>query len=80
MISRKNKLLAAAAGMVALIATVAVARTVHTHTNVATPAQVSGKVTGTTPAQTTPLAHHGILTCGMALDSDCEKFETFMPM
>jgi hypothetical protein len=77
MISRKIKFFSAAAA--ALIATVAVARTVHMH--VAPPdAHASGKVTGTTCSQITPPHRHGIIVCGMALDSDCEKLEMLLPM
>jgi len=79
MISRKAKFFSTAAAAVALIATVAVAHTVHTHT-VANHAHISaGKVTSAPPAQTTP-APHGAIACGMALDADCEKLETLLPM
>jgi hypothetical protein len=82
MITRKAKFLSAAAAAFALVATVSVARTVHTHTVPTDPAQVTtGKVIGTAPAQTTtPAPRHGIIVCGMALDSDCEKIETLLPM
>ncbi|MGB6416861.1 MAG: hypothetical protein WBF50_09715 [Pseudolabrys sp.] len=82
MITRKTKFLSAAAAALALVATVSVARTVHTHTVPTDPAQVTtGKVIGTAPAQTTtPAPRHGIIVCGMALDSDCEKIETLLPM
>jgi hypothetical protein len=81
MISRKIRFLTAAAATVALIATVSVAHTVHTHMAPADRAHVAtGKVTGTAPAQTMPAARHGPIACGMALDSDCEKFETLLPM
>jgi len=81
MISRKMKFLSAAACVLALIATVAVARTVHTHALSADHPRVSsGKVIGSVPAQTTPPRRHGIIVCGMAIDSDCEKIETLLPM
>jgi hypothetical protein len=81
MITRKIKLMSAAAAAVALVATVSVAHTVHTHMAPADREHVTtGKVTGTTPAQTTPAPRHGVIACGMALDSDCEKFETLLPM
>ena len=81
MITRKIKFLSAAAAAVALVATVSVAHTVHTHTAPADRAHVTtGKVTGTAPAQTTPAPRHGTIACGMALDSDCEKFEALLPM
>ena len=80
MISRKAKFLSAV--VVALIATIAVARTVHTnHAVPAGPHASHGKVIGTAPSPTTttPPAH-GIIVCGMALDSDCEKLEMLLPM
>ncbi|HYC16035.1 MAG TPA: hypothetical protein VEC94_02420 [Pseudolabrys sp.] len=79
MLSRKTKFLSAAVGVLALIATVAVARTVHTHTTSAEQPRVStDKVIGTAPTQTTPARRHGIIVCGMAIDSDCEKIEAPM--
>jgi hypothetical protein len=81
MLSNKPKFLSAAAAVAVLIATVAVARTVHTHTVPADQAHVTtGKIVGTPPAQTTPTPPHGVIACGMALDSDCEKLETLLPM
>jgi hypothetical protein len=80
MISRKTKILSAAAiGVLALIATVAVARTVHTHViSTDHPSVSSGKVIGTGPVPTAPARRHGIIVCGMAIDSDCEKIEAPM--
>jgi len=79
MISRKTKFLAAAAA--AFIATVAVARTVQTHVTPGDGTHVSsGKVIGTTPHPVTAPHRNGIIVCGMALDSDCEKLETLLPM
>jgi hypothetical protein len=81
MITRKTKFFSAAGAAVALIATVAVAHTVHTHTVPTDEAHIStGKVIATPPAQTTPAPPHGAIVCGMALDSDCEKLETLLPM
>jgi hypothetical protein len=81
MISRKAKFLSAAAAAVALIATVAVAHTVHTHTAPANQAHLSaGKVTSPPPVQTKPAAPYGAIACGMALDADCERLETLLPM
>ena len=75
MISRKMKFLSAAVGAAALIATVALARTVHTQT--ASAHQVSssdGKVIGADPEQNIRSRRHGILVCQMAINaSDCEK-------
>jgi predicted lysophospholipase L1 biosynthesis ABC-type transport system permease subunit len=80
MISRKAKFLSVVASLAVLIATVAVARNVHTHLAPAGAQVSSGKVTGAAPSQTTTPRQHGIIVCGMALDSDCEKLETLMPM
>lgn len=81
MINRKTKFLSAAVAALALLATVSVARTVHTHAVPSDRAQMTtGKVIGTAPAQTTPAPRRGMVVCGMALDSDCEKIETLLPM
>ena len=77
MISRSAKFLSAIA--VALIATVAVARTIHTHVAPSEAHVTTGKVIDTTPAPT-PLHRQGIIVCGMALDANCEKLETLLPM
>jgi len=81
MMLRKTKLLSAAVAAVALIATVALAHTIHTRSVPADQAQISnGKVTVTPHARITPAPPHGAIVCGMALDSDCEKLETLLPM
>jgi len=81
MTSKKTKFLSAAATAAVLIATVAVAHTVHNHASPAEPSQITaGKVVNTPPAQTAPAPSHGAIVCGMALDSDCEKLETLLPM
>ena len=79
MISRKMTFLSAAVAAAALIATMAVARTVHTHAVPASQAS-SSKVIGTASDQATPPRRHGTIVCGMAIDSDCEKIETLLPM
>ncbi|HEY6861467.1 MAG TPA: hypothetical protein VI358_16990 [Pseudolabrys sp.] len=79
MISYKMKFLSAAVAVAALVATVAVARTVHTHA-VPTNQASRSKVIGTAPDQATPPRRHGLIVCGMAIDSDCEKIETLLPM
>jgi hypothetical protein len=75
MMSRKMKFLSAAVGAAALIATVALARAVHTQT--ASAHQVSGsdgKVIGADPDQNIRSRRHGIVVCDMATNaSDCEK-------
>jgi len=80
MISRKIRFISAAAAVVALLATVAVARTVHTHVTTAGTHATSGKVTGTPPSQPASPHRHGVIVCGMANDSDCEKLEMLFPM
>jgi hypothetical protein len=75
MISKNAKFLSAVA--LALIATVAVARTIHTHVAPSDAYVTTGKVIGTTPAQPPP---QGIMVCGMALDANCEKLEILLPM
>jgi hypothetical protein len=77
MISRNAKFLSAIA--IALIATVAVARTIQTHVAPSDTQVTSGKAIGTPPAQT-PTHRQGIIVCGMALDANCEKLETLLPM
>ena len=79
MISRNIKFLSAAA-MIALLATVAVARTVHTHTPSAASHATTGKVIGTPATQSASPRRHGVIVCGMANDSDCEKLEMLLPM
>ena len=79
MISRKT--ISAAAAAAILIATVAVAHTVHTYKAPSDqPRLTVGKGTETAPAQTAPAGPHGNLACGMALDSDCERLEMLLPM
>lgn len=82
MISRKPKFLSAAVGVAALIATVAVARTVHMHTGPADPTHISaGRAIGANPDQVVPSHRNGILVCGMVTSaSDCEKIEMLLPM
>jgi hypothetical protein len=81
MTSNKTKFLSAAATAAVLLATVAVAHTVHNRTAPADQPQITtGKVVNTPSAQTAPAPSHGVIVCGMALDSDCEKLETLLPM
>jgi len=79
MISRKMKFLSAAVAVAALIATVAAARTVHMH-SVPTDQVLGSKIIGTAPDQAAPPHRHRVIVCGMAIDSDCEKIETLLPM
>ena len=81
MIPHKTRFLSAAAAAAILIATVAVAHTVHTYKAPSDqPRLTVGKGTETPPAQTAPTGPHGNLACGMALDSDCERLEMLLPM
>jgi hypothetical protein len=83
MISYRAKCLLAAASVLALIATVSVARTVQNHPPSADQPRVSnGSAVGAASGQmqSMPNLRHGIIVCGMALNSDCGKFETLLPM
>jgi len=79
MISRKIRLITAATA-VALLASVAVARTVHTHAPSTAAHATSGKVVAPPASQTASPHHRGPIVCGMANDSDCEKLEMLLPM
>ena len=79
MISRKIRFITAAATL-ALLASVAVARTVHTHAPTASQATSGKVVTGTPTNQSASPHRHGVIVCGMANDSDCEKLEMLLPM
>src|SRR5262249_4284127 len=79
MISRKIRFITAAT-VLALLASVAVARTVHTHAPTTASQATSGKVTGTPTNQSASPHRHGVIVCGMANDSDCEKLEMLLPM
>ena len=77
MTSRKIRFLSAAVGAVALIATVAVARTVHTH--MAPIGQIeTSKVFA--PSYIMPSRKYGNVVCGSATSaSDCERLEMMLP-
>jgi len=82
MTSRKIRAFSAAAAVVALVTTLAVARTAHTPAAPADQATNShGKVTGTAPAPSQGSHLHGIITCGTATSAqDCERLEMLLPM
>jgi hypothetical protein len=82
MISRKMKLLSATVAAVALIATLALARTVHMQAGPAHQASGSnGKVIGASPGQNIPFQQHGIMACGTDITvSDCEKLKMMLPI
>ena len=81
MISYRAKCLFAAASALALIATVSVARTVQNYPPSADQPHVSiGSAVGAGQMQSMPNLRHGIIVCGMAVNSDCEKLKTLLPM
>jgi hypothetical protein len=67
----KAKFLSAAVIAAALIATVAVARTVHTHVAMAGAQSAHNSAMGAARNDTMASSPHGILACGMAINSDC---------
>jgi hypothetical protein len=80
--TRKMKILAAAAAAVALVTTLAVARTKNApavqddHASA-----VHGKIIGSNPASSQGSRPHGILTCGeTASVTECENLNTYLPM
>jgi uncharacterized protein YqgC (DUF456 family) len=78
MIARKTKYFSAAVVAVALIASVAVARTVHTRA--AADAQATtGSVTGASAGPMTAAPSHGNFACPLVNAADCEKLETWQP-
>jgi hypothetical protein len=76
----KAKLLSAAFIAAALLATVAIARTVHTHTATAGALPAHTSAMGTARNETMASPPHGILACGMANNSNCEKLGQMLPM
>ena len=70
--SGKTKFIAATVIAAALLATVAVARTVHTHTATAPAAQVT---VGAAPQ--TALHPHTNFACAQAVEQACEKLDWF---
>ena len=83
MISYRAKCLFAAASALALIATVSVARTVQNYPPSADQPRFSnGSAVGAESGQMQSMQNlrHGIIVCGMAVNFDCEKLETLLPM
>jgi hypothetical protein len=78
--THKAKFLSAAVLAAALIATVAVARTTHTHVAAAgaEPAHHTGM--GAAPGATVQPPLHGSIACGTKSYVDCEKLEQMLPM
>ena len=76
--THKTRFLSAAVIAVGLIATVAVARTVHTRQ---TPAQPShAREMSAAHGPMSPALRNGVIVCGMANASDCEKIGPPLPM
>jgi hypothetical protein len=82
MISRKITVLSTAVAAVALVATLALARTVHTPMASAEHASApQGKVIGTVPGQSNGSHLHGIITCGPTTSAqECDRLEMLLPM
>lgn len=76
--THKTKFFSAAVIAAGLIATVAIARTVHTQQ---TPAQIShAREMSVAPGRTSPAPRNGVIVCGMANAADCEKLGPLLPM
>jgi len=80
MISGKTKILAAVVVAAALLATVAVARTVHTHATAVTAhttngQAIGGQTTGMSPGQMAPSGRHGNFACAAAIEQDCQQLD-----
>jgi hypothetical protein len=71
------KIFSAAIIAVALVATVTVARTLHTHEDVAG-AHHPVSTVGAAPRHAAPSAQHGV-ACGMTLGTTCGQIETWLP-
>ena len=75
--THRTKFLSAAVIAAGLIATVAIARTVHTHPHAAgTQVSHSSAARGAM----SPAPRNGAIVCGMANASDCEKIGPLLPM
>ncbi|HZT27694.1 MAG TPA: hypothetical protein VFA57_18535 [Pseudolabrys sp.] len=74
--THKNKIVSAAAVAAVLLATVAVARTVHTHANAPQTVQRNGAAG---PADSGPAIGPHNFACGLPQASDCQKVETWFP-
>ena len=76
--THRTKFLSAAVIAAGLIATVTVARTVHTHQ--ATAQFSHGRQMSTAPGSMSQAPRNGAIVCGMANTSDCEKIGPLLPM
>lgn len=77
--ARKTKYLSAALAAVAVVATVAVARTIHSHAVSTERATVGSGVMSAAPEPTMPGELHGIVACGFATGLDCDQVEQLLP-
>ncbi len=80
MSSRTLKFVSAAAFAVALIATVAVARTVHTRTTAAGAQPAQDSAMSAAPAAMPRPALDGFIACGTLSNSECETLGKLLPM
>jgi hypothetical protein len=78
--THRAKILSAAVIAAALVATVAIARTVHTRVPASAdaPAQHSAMSSGNGTAARAPL--HGSVACGGMSYHECQKLELMLPM
>jgi hypothetical protein len=74
--SNKMKIISATAVAAALLATVAVARTVQTH--VTAVQATSGQAIATIP-HSAPFVRHDNFACALPNEAECEKIETLLP-
>ncbi len=78
--SRRMKFLSAAVIAATLIATVAIARTIHTHAAAAGAQPSHGSAMRAAPGEMARSPRHGNIACGTMSYSDCEKLEMLLPM
>lgn len=76
MMSARTKYLSAALAVVAVIATVAVARTLHAPN---APARETVGSAAPAPRALTPAQLHGIVGCGGSPGLDCDEVEQLLP-
>ncbi len=77
---RTTKFLSAAVISAALIATVAIARTVHTHGSAAGAPPAQHSVLGAWPGEMARAPLHGSIACGTMSYADCQRLEEMLPM
>jgi hypothetical protein len=79
MISGKMKFVSAAVAVAALIATVSVARTVHTRVAVAGAQAPHGSAVSASRGEIMHAPLHGSIACGALSYSECERLEMLLP-